>query len=66
MNEIVNKFLLAADKFMLEMHLSQLGFTYCACDSFTKDKERTKSFKETGDSRHIYQNELDKAFFNMI
>ena len=27
MNEIVNKFLLAGDKFMLEMHLKQPGFT---------------------------------------
>ena len=30
MNEIVNKFLLVGDKFMLEMHLRQSGFTYCA------------------------------------
>ena len=30
MNEIVNKFLLVGDKFMLEMHLRQPGFTYCA------------------------------------
>ena len=28
MNKIVNKFLLAADKFMPEMHLRQPGFTY--------------------------------------
>ena len=28
MNEIVNKFLLAGDKFMPEMHLKQPGFTY--------------------------------------
>ena len=27
MNEIVNNFLLARDKFMPEMHLKQLGFT---------------------------------------
>ena len=27
MNEIVNKFLLAGDKFMPEMHLKQPGFT---------------------------------------
>ena len=27
MNEIVNKFLLAGDKFMPEMHLRQPGFT---------------------------------------
>ena len=31
MNEIVNKFLLAVDKFMLELHLKQPGFTYSAC-----------------------------------
>ena len=30
MNEIVNKFLLADDKFMPEMHLKQPGFTYSA------------------------------------
>ena len=28
MNEIVNKFLLAGDKYMPEMHLKQPGFTY--------------------------------------
>ena len=39
MNEIVNKFLLAGNKFMPEMHLKQLGFTYSACDPFTKNKE---------------------------
>ena len=31
MNEIVNKFLLAGDKCMPEMHLKQLGFSYSAC-----------------------------------
>ena len=30
MNEIVNKFLLAGDKFMPEMHLKQPRFTYSA------------------------------------
>ena len=63
MNEIVNKFLLAGDKFMPEMHLRQPGFTYSACGPFTKNKERIQKFKETGDSRYIYQNELDKACF---
>ena len=63
MNEIVNKFLLAGDKFMPEMHLRQPGFTYSACGPFTKNKERIQKFKETGDSRYIYQNELDKAYF---
>ena len=63
MNEIVNKFLLAGDKFMLEMHLRQPGFAYSACGPFTKNKEGIKKIKETGDSRYIYQNELDKACF---
>ena len=40
MNEIVNKFLLAGDKFMPEMHLKQPGFTYSAFGPFTKNKER--------------------------
>ena len=30
MNEIVNKFLLAGDKFMPKMHLKQPGLTYSA------------------------------------
>ena len=63
MNEIVNRILLAGDKFMPEMHLRQPGFTYSACGPFMKNKERIQKFKETGDSRHIYQNELDKACF---
>ena len=63
MNETVNKFLLVVDKFMPEMHLRQLGFTYSACGPFTKNKERIKKFKETGDTCYIYNNELDKACF---
>ena len=39
-NEIVNKFLLAGDTLMPEMHLKQPGFTYSACGRFTKKKER--------------------------
>ena len=63
MNEIVNKFLLACDKFMPEMHLRQPEFTYSACGPFTKNKERIQTFKETGDTSYIYKNELDKACF---
>ena len=51
MNVIVNKFLLAGDKFKPEMHSSQLGFTYSACESFTKNKERLQKLKEAGDSQ---------------
>ena len=64
MNEIVNKFLLAGDKFMPEMHLRQPGFTHSACGSFKKtNKQRIQKLKETGDSQQIYQSELDKASF---
>ena len=63
MNEIVNKFLLAGDKFMLEMHLRQPGFTYSACGPFTKNKERIQKFKKMGDTSYICKNELNKACF---
>ena len=45
MNDIVNKFLLAGDKFMPEMHLKQPGFTDSVCGPFTKNKEIIKKFK---------------------
>ena len=63
MNDIINKFLLAGDKFMPEMHLEQPTFTYSACGLFTKNKERIQKFKETRDTKYIYKNELDKARF---
>ena len=49
MNKVVNKFLLAGDKFTPEMNLKQPGFTYSACGPFTKNKEKIQKFKETGD-----------------
>ena len=61
MNEVVNNFLWAGDKFITQIHLRQLRFTYRACGLFTKNKERILKFKETGDSKYIYQNELNKA-----
>ena len=63
MNEIVYKFLLAGDRFIPKMHLKQVGFTYSACGVFTKNKERIKNFKETGDTKFIYRNEVDKTCF---
>ena len=64
MNQIVNKYLLAGDKFMPEMHLRQPGFTYSACGSFTKNKQRIQKFMQTGDTNYIYRNGLDKACFH--
>ena len=63
MNNVTNKFLLAGDKFMPEIHLRQLQFTYSACGPFTKHEQRIKKFKETCDTNYIYMNELDKACF---
>ena len=57
MNNIINKFLLAGDKFMPEMHLRQPQFVYSAYGPFTRQ------FKWTGDTCLLYKNELDKACF---
>ena len=63
MNQIINGFLLAGDKFMPEIHLRQPGFTYSACGPFTKHKQTIQTFMQTGDTNYIYKNELDKACF---
>ena len=63
MNEIVNKFLLAGDKFMPELHLKQPGFIYSLRGTFTKSKERIEKFMQTGRTDFIYRNELDKTCF---
>ena len=63
MNKIVNKFLLAGDNFMPELHLKQPGFTYNACGPFIKHREKIQKFKEPGDLKHIYKNELDITCF---
>ena len=52
MNETVNKFLLAADKFMSKMHLRHPGFTYSTSGQFAKNKERIQKLKK-GDSQYI-------------
>ena len=56
MNDIVNKFLLVGDKFMLEIHLKPPGFTYSACGPFTRNKERIEKFMQTGNTDFIYRN----------
>ena len=63
MNDVVNNFLLAGDKFMPEMHSKQPGFTDSIYGPFTKNKEIIQRFKETGDTKYIYRNKLDKACF---
>ena len=62
-SNVINKLLLAGDKFMPEIHLRQPRFTYSACGPFTKHEQRIQKFKETRDTNYIYMNELDKACF---
>ena len=42
---------------MPEMHLKQPGFTYSACGSFTKDKERIEN---------LFKQEIQNVFTKMI
>ena len=46
---------------MQELDLKQPGFTYSTCGPFTKHCERIQKFKETGNLKHLYRNELDKT-----
>ena len=64
MNDTINKFLLAGDRFMPEMHLrqpavfnknkKQSGFTCSACGHFTKNKEKIQKFLETRNISMIF------------
>ena len=63
MNNIINTFLLAGDKFMPEMHLRQPQFIYSACGPFTRHRKTVKNFKQAGDTHYIYRNDLDKVCF---
>ena len=63
MNEIVNKFLQAGDKFISEMYLKQPGFTYSGCGPFTRNKKIIEKFMATENTDFIYKNELDKVCF---
>ena len=66
MNKIINKCSLPVNKFMRELNLKQPGFTYSAFRPFIKHRERIQKFRETGYLKHLYRNELDKAFLFMM
>ena len=63
MNKIVNKFLLAGEKFMSEMPLTQSGFTYSAYGPFSKHCAIIQKLRETGNLNYSCKNEVDKALF---
>ena len=46
MNKNTTKFSLTGDKFMPEINLRQREFTYRACESFTKTKNKYKNLKK--------------------
>ena len=63
-NSIINKFLLASDKFLPELHLvDPIVKKYSPCRPFTKHTQRIQVFLNTGKSSYIYKNDLDKACF---
>ena len=64
MDKTINKFLLVGNKSVHEVHLNQPGFTYSACEPFTKQIERNQKFQETGNLKHIFKSELDKTAFS--
>ena len=66
MNKIVNKFLLAEDTFMPEMHLKQPEFTYSAFRPFTKKKERIQKFIEQDIEAIFPKMNLIRLAFSMI
>ena len=66
MNEIVNKFLMAGDRFMPEMHLKQPRFTYSACRAFAKSKERIQKLKKQEMQATFTKMNLTRLVFSMI
>ena len=63
-NNIIDKFLLTADKFITETHLKDLKLgTYSACGPFPRPKDRISKFIQTGDTNYIYKNEVNKTCF---
>ena len=63
-NSIINKFLLAGDKFMPELHLvDTIVKKYSACGPFIKHTQRIQDFLNTGKLSFVYKNDLDKACF---
>ena len=68
MNKTVNKYLLAGDKFMPQTHLKEPGLPFTKNKErihlpFTKNKERIQKFKETGDTKYIYKNDMTYGDF---
>ena len=62
-NQIVNQFSLTGDKFLYGIHLNNLDLVIVFVDQLLKIEKEFKQLKKTGDTKHIYRNELGKACF---
>ena len=54
---------MSGDTLIPELNLKQPEFTYSVCGPFSIQCERIQKFRETGNLKHLYRNELDKACF---
>ena len=71
MNKFIKKFLLTGDKFMPELHLKQLGFTYSACGPLLNTVKKFKTLeKQVIQNIYIEMNQTklvfahDAAYYN--
>ena len=46
------------NKFRPELNLKQPGFTYSVCRKFIKHHEKIQKFRQIGNLKHLYRNEL--------
>ena len=66
MINVINKFLLAGDKFMPKMHLRQPQFVYSACGPFTRHKKEQKNLTVQVIRVTFIEMNLIKLVFNTI
>ena len=66
MDNVINKFLFAGDKFMPEIHLRKPQFVYSACGPFTRHKERIKNLNKQVIRVIFIEMNLIKLVFNTI
>ena len=65
MNEIVNRVLLAGDKFMPEMHLKQPGLLTVLADHLQKPKKEFRNLKKQEIQTTFTKRNLIRLVFNM-
>ena len=66
MNSLINKFLLAGDKFMPEMHLRHLNIPKMLVENVLKTKKEYKTLKKLQIKNIFTEMNYTKLLFNMI